>query len=168
MRTLKLWPNEALKTPCLPVDPSSVKDAFVQTLITDLKHALIAYQAQGIAAPQVGENVGVIVILSNGVPLAMVNPTWEPVGTEVINSSEGCLSLPGVVVNVSRYHRVIAHYQDDAGNVQSLPLEGIEAVAVQHEVDHLKGVTMLEHAKPLARRQALKRLAKVKKRLNLG
>lgn len=103
----------------------------------------------GLAAPQVGENVRVIVLrlsYPHGLPVVIINPEIEPVpGSETEEDYEGCYSLQGSKVVVTRYSAVTLHGLNAAGVPVSLPLEGLMARAAQHEVDHLNGKLISDH-----------------------
>jgi peptide deformylase len=133
---------------------------------------LFAFRAAGLSAVQVGEHKRVIVYLdSDGSPKALINPfiVRETVDElpEVIASTEGCLSFPGVheVITKKRVGEVLAEGVTETGEKIQVFLTDQQAIAVQHEIDHLNGVLFTDHMGPTARRLALKRLRKVEKRI---
>jgi peptide deformylase len=116
-------------------------DENLRKLVEEL--AITMYEAQGcgLAAPQVGENIRLFLIdVEDGRDLKVfVNPTVE-VSKECFSSEEGCLSIPGKRVTVKRAKSVKVKAFDEFGKPFELEAEGLLAVAIQHENDHLIGV----------------------------
>jgi peptide deformylase len=114
----------------------------------------------GLAANQVGMLSRLLVYrAAEDAPLrVLVNPEIEWVADEEELFSEGCLSLPGVWVEVPRPVRVRLRAVDEHGRPLTLDAEGREASIVQHEIDHLDGVLVLDRLEPDARKQAVRRL----------
>jgi peptide deformylase len=164
VRDILLWPDPILKKRALPVD---AVDVSVQTLIRDLFDTMYAAPGVGLAAPQVGALLSVVVLDTRARqpesrPLAMVNPRiLERVGTTVYK--EGCLSIPGEAEEVERSERVTVAYLDEHGEPQTLLCEGLLAIAVQHETDHLQGTVYLDHLSPLTRVLIRKRMRRRKR-----
>ncbi len=124
------------------------------------------YKAPGIglAAPQVGEMLRLIVIdlHENDVfsPLVLVNPTIIADSKELATREEGCLSLPNQFADVTRPARVKVGYQDLTGAKREIEGEGLLAACLQHEIDHLDGVLFVDHLSALKRNMLLRKLAK--------
>jgi len=161
VRDILLWPHPTLRKQAAPVD---AVDASVQALIRDLFDTMYAAPGVGLAAPQLGVLRQVLVLDTRprqpeSRPFAMVNPRLvERVGTTVYR--EGCLSIPGEAEEVERAERVRVEYLDETGQPQSVLCEGLLAIAVQHETDHLVGKVYLDHLSPLTRvliRQRMRR-----------
>jgi peptide deformylase len=103
----------------------------------------------GLAAPQVGRSERVCIALINGNFTPLVNPeiTWRSEETDTME--EGCLSLPGIWLQIMRPIAVAVQFLDLQGKQQQLRLQGFDARVVQHEVDHLDGVLILDrHSSP--------------------
>lgn len=165
MLPLVYYPSEVLKKSTNAVTEITEEH---KALIDEMKLALVEYNAQGIAANQLGANCSILCILYEGRPLIMVNPAIEILTMNSIDSREGCLSFPGVSLSVKRLESCIAHFLTEDGKPAKLVLEGIDAVAFQHELDHLRGVVMLDYVESrLERRAVLKRLAKTRKKHSL-
>ena len=113
----------------------------VYTLIQELKDNLTP-TAVGIAAPQIGVLKRVILCKINGKWIHMINPTWINRGNEKRLSKEGCLSFPGKLVKKQRYYRICVTYLDELLHPQEMKLLSLAAYIVQHECDHLDGVTI--------------------------
>jgi peptide deformylase len=114
----------------------------------------------GLAATQLGvmQRLFVFAAGADATPTAVANPVIEWTSDEMAVAEEGCLSLPGVAVDVERalYARVTG--QDTAGEPLSLEAAGLEARVLQHEIDHLDGVLMLDRTEREQRRGALRAL----------
>jgi len=143
------WPDERLKQVSQPVTEF---DDDLARFIDDLEETRRAGPgAVGIAAPQVGRFIRVVIVDVSGarkpVPnhghLVLVNPeitAWEG----HVLGREGCLSVPDYTGNVIRAERIHLRAQDAAGNWREWDMEGFEARAVQHEIDHLDGLLFLD------------------------
>ena len=161
VRDILLWPHPMLAQCAAAV---GAVDVAVQTLIRDLFDTMYDAPGVGLAAPQVGVPLQVLVLDTRArqpesQPLAMVNPhIVERFGTTPYK--EGCLSIPGESEEVERAERVSVEYLDAQGVPQRLVCEGLLAIAVQHETDHLVGKVYLDYLSPLTRvliRQRMRR-----------
>jgi len=167
MNTLPIiWaPDPVLKTKCKSVE--AVDDA-VRRLIDDMFRTMYAAPGVGLAAPQIGVTRRVIVVDVAGKdekpqPIALVNPevVWTSGETQVYE--EGCLSLPEMYADVERPAAVRVRYLDRHGAEQEVHGEGLLAVCLQHEIDHLDGVLFVDHISALKRNIMLKKMVKAKK-----
>lgn len=144
----------------------TVFDEALSQLVTDLVDTARAHQAEGLAATQIGEMKHVFVVKDHtkGATgyLAFVNASITQTHNEV-DSSEGCLSFPGVFEKVKRSETVGVSYQDVSGEQLFSYYSEITAVAIQHELDHLKGLTFLSHMGKVQRHLALKKMAKTQR-----
>jgi peptide deformylase len=109
-----------------------------------------------IAANQVGVLKRVFVAEADGEVYVLVNPVIEERSEETETALEGCLSMPGIGVEVERHSGVVVSGRDGEGRPVRFEVEGEIARMVQHETDHLDGVLMLDRAKPEERRRALR------------
>jgi peptide deformylase len=133
-------PDERLHTPCAPAELTPE----TRELIIDLADTLVASGGLGIAAPQLGANVRVVLVadtLERKVFVAL-NPRITKRSPHRINSTEGCLSIPGRVVTVKRAWKVTVEGTNMEG--EPFKLEAVEQAACtwQHELDHLDGLTL--------------------------
>ncbi len=166
---LQFWPAEVLRTPARPVAPEEFDRALVR-FVEDMAETMYLERGIGLAAPQVGVSKRVLVM-----DVPREGPDGEPDGeshlTFIINPElvaregtqvyeEGCLSFPGLLAEVTRSKRVTLRYQDVTGARQERVLEGLEAVCIQHEIDHLDGITFVEYLSPLKRKLLLRDLKK--------
>jgi peptide deformylase len=152
VREILLWPHPLLSKRAAPVE---VVDGSVSALIQDLFETMYAAPGVGLAAPQVGVLLQVLVLDTRprqpeSRPLALLNPRIvERVG--LTSYREGCLSIPGEAEEVERAERVVVEYLDEVGVPQRLACEGLLAIAVQHETDHLLGTVYPDLLSPLTR-----------------
>ncbi|WP_395373139.1 peptide deformylase [Marinicella sp. W31] len=159
MSTLEILtlPDSRLKTVAEPVE--AVTDE-IRQLIKDMFETMYAAPGIGLAATQVNVHQRIVVIdvsEDNNQPLALINPEIiEKDGTQT--HEEGCLSVPGIYAKVKRAESVTVRYLDEQGETQTLSAEGLLAVCIQHELDHLLGIVFLDHLSPLKRKMALKKL----------
>jgi peptide deformylase len=162
VRRVLTWPHSALRETCKAVD--DVKGEEVVQLIKDLRDTVKAYKAHGVAASQIGSYHRVIIVADGDIHRILINPEIiEQDGEE--KGIEGCLSFPGVRASIKRSKTVTVVYLDEDGHPHKWSPEGLSAVAIQHELDHLDGVVMLDHMSLMDKKIALRRLKKIKKRL---
>lgn len=164
MTILKIceFPDPVLRKPTVPVE---VFDQELNKLAADMAATMFDAPGVGLAAPQVGKSIKMIVIDHSrqeetpGVWLALVNP--EIVASEGKQcDSEGCLSVPELTSKVNRHRKVTVRYQDLQGEPQEIIAEDRLAVVLQHEIDHLNGVLFLDHLSSLKRSLYLKQYKK--------
>lgn len=137
-------------------------------VVRDLAPRMLAtmYKAPGIglAAPQVGELLRLVVIDlqrdEQREPFVMVNPEIVAESEEQATREEGCLSLPGQYADVTRPARIKVRWQELDGAKREMEAEGLMAACVQHEVDHLNGVLFVDYLSALKRNMILRKLAK--------
>ena len=155
IRPVLTWPDERLKAIATPV---ALVDDDVRQLISDLFETMYDEQGVGLAATQVGVAQRVVVLDceqdAGGRPLALVNgEIVERDGTVIWR--EGCLSLPGVTAEVERSARIVVQYLDESGVSQRLQAEGLTAVCIQHELDHLDGQLYIDRLGLLERKSTI-------------
>jgi peptide deformylase len=132
-------------------------DGDLSRLVERMKSLMQDASGVGLAANQVGVLQRVLVMQPDQEeePIALVNPVLRDPSEDVETDDEGCLSLQGVTVPVERRLRIAVDAVDEHGNAVELELEGLPARVLQHEVDHLDGVLILERTGDDARRDAL-------------
>lgn len=119
------------------------KESNYLNVIKKMKIELFSTPSVGIAAPQIGKSVRIIICKINGNKITMINPTFTPKGLDKKQSKEGCLSFPDVFVKKNRFYRGTVKYYDENFVEQSLIVSGLSSFIVQHEVDHLNGITIV-------------------------
>lgn len=146
LRPIVLHPDPLLRTHCAPV---IAFDDGLQALVDDMLETMYAASGRGLAAPQVGSRLRVFVMdigwkEGASAPLIMVNPEVTPLLRALVTGPEACLSIPGQVSQVPRAPRVVARWQDRDGNCHTRQFDGIAAICLQHEADHLDGVLCID------------------------
>jgi peptide deformylase len=163
VREILIWPDPILKQTAKPV--AKVDDS-VRALVKDMFETMYAADGVGLAAPQIGVLQRVIVLDTTSrqpelKPVAMINP--EIVAMEGETSfTEACLSLPGEAEDVDRAAVVTVKFLDLDGQEQTLKCDGLLAIAVQHEADHLNGTVFVDHVSTLKREIIRKRMKRLK------
>ncbi|UUR08830.1 peptide deformylase [Sphingomonas glaciei] len=153
--------------------PVEAFDAELKTLIADMFETMYAAPGIGLAAVQVGVPKRLLVIDLQEEEDAEGKPVKDPsvfINPEILEESdsfvpykEGCLSIPDQYAEVMRPDRVKAKWQDADGGWQEGDIDGLLAVCLQHEIDHLNGVLFIDHISRLKREMLLKKLAKGRK-----
>ncbi len=154
------FPDPRLRTKAKPVEV--VSDAH-RTLIADMLETMYAAPGIGLAATQVNvhERILVIDVSDNkDQPRVFINPSIEVLDPTTADYDEGCLSVPGFYDTVTRPQRIRANALDEHGNAFSEELEGLLAICLQHEMDHLEGKLFVDYLSPLKRNRIRKKLEK--------
>jgi len=146
------FPNDVLRRPSSPAEPGTGE---VRVLAENMVETMYAAPGIGLAAPQVGLNIRLVVVDVTAVigepePHVLLNPEITQ-SEEVIAFEEGCLSLPELSVEIERARKIEVQFQDLDGNRKSMEAENLLAVAIQHEMDHLEGKLILDYASAVRR-----------------
>jgi peptide deformylase len=156
IKDILLYPNPILKEFCAAIEKW---DETVDKLLQDLVDTMIAAgHSVGVAAPQIGDTRRAVVVdvsksklgmkQENHGLLKMVNPViLKREGQTTVR--EGCMSVPDYTGNVSRAERVVVQFQDEAQQLKVIRADGFEAIAIQHELDHLDGFLFLDRVSSL-------------------
>jgi len=157
-----LAPNPLLKTPARVVQPGDTD--LVRDLIPHMFATMYKAPGIGLAAPQVGQGLRVVVVDlvpdDKNQPYGMINPEVIAVSDELATREEGCLSLPNQFADVSRPARVKVRYLDLSGARREIEADGLLAGCLQHEIDHLDGILFVDYLSILKRNMIMRRLAK--------
>jgi peptide deformylase len=161
IRTILHYPDKRLREKGKQI--ARVTDE-IRKLVDDMAETMYAAPGVGLAATQIGValQVFVIDIAEEGQPSDLrvfVNPEILEREDEIV-WPEGCLSFPGVTEDVERAKKVKVRAQDRDGKEFTLEAEGLLAVAIQHEYDHLQGVLMIDHLGPLKKRLVHRKMQK--------
>lgn len=124
-------------------------DAEIKQVIRDMLQTMYSADGIGLAAPQVAINKQIIVVDCHPdeaatPPLVLINPTITRSSRDIVTTQEGCLSIPGVYLDVKRPGSIEVAYKDETGRPQKLSAEGLLACCIQHEIDHLSGVLFVD------------------------
>jgi len=158
LRLVRQYPDPVLRHAARPVEDV---DGDVRDLLERMTRVMTGAHGVGLAGPQVGVLRRVLVYRGDDdEPRSLVNPVIEERSDETATDTEGCLSLLGgdLIVPVERPSAIRVTGVDGRGRGVDIDLEGLEARIVQHEVDHLDGVLILERTDPEARRTAMREL----------
>ena len=157
MSFIRKWGDPGLKSRATPVDRfDDTLQQQVQRMAGIMKDAI----GVGLAAPQLGISQRLLVyrIGSDAPLITLINPEFEWKSDDQEIFEEGCLSIPGVAIDVERPVYVRVRAQDETGEERIVEASGLEARVIQHEIDHLDGVLMLDRAKRQDRKEALRAL----------
>lgn len=131
----------------------------LQNLVADMFETMYRSEGVGLAAPQIGKNIQLVVIDASPVAddnaeckdckLVIINPQLEILDGEKITRTEGCLSLPGMSENVTRVEHIRLKWTDEKGTQHSEEISGFLARIIQHELDHLEGKMYIDHVSPI-------------------
>jgi peptide deformylase len=158
-------PDPRLKAKAEPV---AKVDAEIRRLMDDMLETMHGANGIGLAAPQVGVLKRVIVVdtAKKGEPplrLRMANPEIVWASEEQAPRDEGCLSFPEQFVEITRPAKIRVRYLDHQNEIRELEADGLLAVCIQHEMDHLDGVLLVDRVSALKRNMILRKLAKAKR-----
>ena len=184
VRKIRIWPDPALSEVGKPVETF---DDELKTLVADMFDTMYEASGVGLAATQIAIAKRVLVIDLDPHKDAAATPevaaelkAWnftEPrefINPEIVKGegsivwNEGCLSVPGFTEKVKRFERILIKAQDRNGDTFELDCNGLYAVALQHEMDHLNGKVFVEHLSRLKRDVAKRKMMKIKQETDDG
>ncbi len=144
-------PAPSLRERSVEVDAAQITTPEFQAYLDALSHTMMVKDGVGIASPQVGRNIRAIVVLMNDEPTCFINPEITKTSTAMIESEEGCLSVPGIYGMVERHKRVTLKALNRHGRKLELDLRNFDAIVFQHEIDHLDGILFIDKMKEPAK-----------------
>lgn len=164
-RPIIVAPDRRLKVRSTPVE---VIDPGVLGLLDDMLETMYAEDGVGLAAIQIGVPKRLVVADVHGkdeppAPIKLINPELIWQADEQLVHEEGCLSLPDQFAEVERPARARIRYFDEAGTPQEREFEGVLAICLQHEIDHLEGILFVDHLSAVRRNMILRKLQKLKR-----
>ena len=154
------YPDPRLHTVAQPV---RAVDARVRQLVADMLETMYDAQGIGLAATQVDVHERVVVIdvsEERNQPLVLIDPEIAWASEDRVVNDEGCLSVPGIYDGVERSAAVRVNALDEQGRRRTLEAEGLLAVCIQHEMDHLLGKVFVEYLSPLKRNRIKTKMLK--------
>jgi peptide deformylase len=174
MAVLKIYvaPHPVLKKKAAPVEKITPA---LQKLMDDMLETMYATDGIGLAAPQVGESVRILVLdveqpkdeedikKRRGKPMFFINPEITHASEDLRVYNEGCLSVPGQYAEVTRPDKIRIKYLDYDGKPQEMEADGLLATCLQHEMDHLNGILFIDHLSTLKKDMLLRKLKKYAK-----
>lgn len=162
---LKIYPDPILKQICSDV---KIGDDSVNLILEEMTSKLYEWNGAGLAAPQVGISKKMVVIDIRDEPATlfkMINPKIINKSEELIESHEGCLSLPMLRETVLRHEHVTVAYLDENFKEKELTARGFLSCCLQHEIDHLHGKIYLDRLNKIKRNLALQRFYQIKQKI---
>jgi peptide deformylase len=157
------YPDPKLHTVAKPVQ---AVDARIKTLISDMLETMHEAKGIGLAATQVDVHERLIVMdvsEEHDTPLVLINPKILWVSPETHLNEEGCLSVPGIYDGVQRHDAVKVEAMDGDGQLRLIEADGLLAVCIQHEMDHLMGKVFVEYLSPLKRNRIKTKMIKAQR-----
>ena len=157
------YPDERLRTIAKPV--ADVNDD-IRKIVDDMLETMYDAKGVGLAATQVNIHHRIVVMDfsdDNSEPLVLINPTFEALTEELTDISEGCLSVPTVFELLDRPAEVRMTALDRDGKEYSMDFDGLAAVCVQHEIDHLNGKLFVDYLSKLKQERIRKKMVKQKR-----
>ena len=121
----------------------------IKKLIEDMYETMHHADGVGLAAPQIGKNIRLIVVRHKDVDLVIINPKISRKSLAKEWDEEGCLSVPGKYGQVKRHKKIYVNYLDQNGDKKKIIAEGFLARIIQHENDHLNGILFIDRAQNL-------------------
>ncbi len=165
-RAILIHPDPRLRRVCAPV--SDISDA-LRALARDMLETMYDAPGVGLAAPQVGIPERMIVMdcirdeAAEHHPMVLVNPEIIAASAELNTYEEGCLSIPEQFAGIERPAEVTVRWLGLDGEEHRQDFDGLRAICVQHEIDHLNGRLFIDYLKPLRRQMITRRMAKLKR-----
>jgi len=156
------FPDPRLRTKAVPVDPARLADPAFQQLFDDMFETMYAAPGIGLAASQVDVHQRFMVIdvsEERNRPLVFVNPVITARDGEQVYQ-EGCLSVPNIFADVTRANEITVRALDRHGQPFEMHVDGLLAVCIQHEMDHLQGKVFVEYLSQLKQQRIRAKLAK--------
>lgn len=163
-------------TPVLRAEAEDIDKDYpdLQKLIKDMFETMYHTEGVGLAAPQIGKSIAVIVIdasvLAEDFPecanskMVIINPTLDVIEDEpAVSRSEGCLSLPGLSENVKRYEHVVLNWFDENFEEHEQEFKGFMSRVIQHEFDHLLGTVYTDHISPVRKQMIRNKLHNIER-----
>jgi len=164
MADIRIYGDPILRKKAEPVNEF---DGLLKDFSEQMKNDMYASNGVGLAAPQVGRSIRLVVVDATGgeqEPYVVINPEITYLSEQQSDYDEGCLSIPDITLTITRPAIVSVRAQDEEGNEYTIEkADGLLARALQHEIDHLDGILFVDRASPVRRQLIsgkLKKLAK--------
>lgn len=171
IRPICLYGSEVLRATAEPVDLADKE--YIGKLVADLKETLENAEGCGLAAPQIGESVRVVIVDGTGMAdvydyladfkRVIINPVVLETSSRNVTYSEGCLSIPGIYCDVARPDSMTVEYYDENFEKVTETFDKFACRMVQHELSHLDGDMFVDHVAPIRKKIISKKLAAIAK-----
>lgn len=166
--TILEFPDPKLRTKATPVE---VVDDTIRQLIDDMLETMYDANGIGLAATQVDVHKRIVVMdvsEQRDSPLVFINPEIEVLASDTQPYDEGCLSVPGFYETVERPEKITVRALDREGNSFEMQPDGLMAVCIQHELDHLEGKLFVDYLSPFKRKRIRQKLEKLHRQQAAG
>lgn len=142
-------PNPVLRKISTPVDDASIGNKNFKGFCADMVETMKKKDGLGLAAPQIGKNIRIVVVTLNGKPVCMINPEITKRSWAKEWDEEGCLSVPNYYGQVQRNKKINCIYTTPEGKKVKVQTKEMDARVIQHEIDHLDGILFIDKAEGL-------------------
>ena len=142
-------PNPILRQRSKDVPLEQIKSNSFQELCEDMANTMLEKDGVGLAAPQIGQNIRVIIVYAKDGAKCIINPQLFKKSWRKEWGEEGCLSVPNVFGQVKRHKKSICVFTNRQGQKQKINCQGLMARIMQHEIDHLDGILFIDKARNL-------------------
>ena len=164
LETITTHPHKQLFESTKEIDKKDINSDTFSQIGSSMLEILKKKGGIGLSANQVGLPFKICVIDINvNDPIIMLNPRITKMSDKMAKSQEGCLSLPGVYITLNRHKNITVEYEDVTAETKTLEAEGLLSFCIQHEVDHLNGILMINRLSEFHKSKALKQLHKAKR-----
>jgi len=165
VQTITKHPNQGLFTKLKEIDKKEINSETFTQIGSSMLEILRKKGGVGLSANQVGLPFRICVIeLSANSPMIILNPRITKMSNKMVKSKEGCLSLPGAQAVLNRHKSVTVEYEDVTGKTQIEEATGLLSNVLQHEIDHLNGILMINRISEFHKSKVLKQMYTFKRR----
>ena len=162
--TITVYPNKQLFQATRDIPKDQIKAQTYSQIGAAMLEILRKTGGIGLSANQVGLPLNMCVIeVTPSDPKIMLNPRIVKMSNKTVRSKEGCLSLPGATCNINRHKNITVEYEDVTGETQTLTADGLLSNCLQHEIDHLNGILLINRLNTYSKEKVLKQVHKFKK-----
>jgi peptide deformylase len=144
--------NKRLRKKSILIPVKDLSSPLFKRLVSDMIRTMQVKDGAGLAAPQVGQNIRLVIVNTKEGPVSMVNPELVKKSLAKETAEEGCLSIPGYFGAVKRHKSLVCAYLDLDGVMRKLEGNGLLARAIQHELDHLDGLLFIDKMEPIKKK----------------
>lgn len=165
--------SDVLRAQAKELDVANINKEELDKLVADMFETMYATDGIGLAAPQIGKSIQMLVVdgkdLSETYPnlkdfkRVMINPVITEESEETVTYGEGCLSVPNIHCDVTRPKKITISYLDENLEAKEEKLDEFGARMIQHEMDHLKGLVFTDHVSPIRKKMIASKLFNITK-----
>lgn len=164
---ITVYPNKELFTATRDIPKDQIKAETFSQIGAAMLEILRKKGGIGLSANQVGLPLNMCVIeVDTNNPKILLNPRIVKMSDKMTRKREGCLSLPGTIAMVNRHTNIVVEYEDVTGKTQKIEADGLLSHCLQHEIDHLTGILMINRLNQFHKNKALKEVHRYKKLRN--